>query len=194
MRVKFDKGNISIIIREEPPKYIDWKINEELRKKNISIEPLYNENKDLVELKIPKEFDIQEIYEIHIPDRLPRRNYFFIFGGAKTLPIYSADSFTELDPLLFEDRLITYRTDYGGMKNSEIYALRREFFNVLKYLDHILIFESVESVYIDGKLYFWKEDTSLYPEKFEDLINIAVEMFKKPTMKLQPLSTMRWGE
>ena len=50
MRVKFDKGNISIIIREEPPKYIDWKINEELRKKNISIEPLYNENKDLVEL------------------------------------------------------------------------------------------------------------------------------------------------
>ena len=65
------------------------------------------------------------------------------------------------------------------MKNSEIYALRREFFNVLKYLDHILIFESVESVYIDGKLYFWKEDTSLYPEKFEDLINIAVEMFKK---------------
>jgi hypothetical protein len=42
-----------------------------------------------------------------------------------------------------------------------------------------LIFESVESVYVDGKLYFWRENTSLYPENFDDLINKAVEMLRK---------------
>ncbi|MBO8183495.1 MAG: hypothetical protein H0Z28_12025 [Archaeoglobus sp.] len=179
MRLKINKDTISIIIKERLSIYTDWKTNEELKKKNIFVKPFYDENKDLAELRIPKEFSIQEIDEIYIPDKLPRRNYFFIFGGTKTLPIYSADSFTELDPLLFEDRLIVYRVDCGEMSKPEIYALRREFFDVLKYLDHILIFESVESVYMNGKLYFWKENTSLYPENFEDLIDRAVEMLRK---------------
>lgn len=174
MRIKYYKGEnrIKIRLKEEQAFYYDEKLGMDL-----PVNAYYSEKGDLVEVELStylfkKDSKFEEIF---IPDKLPWRKYVFTFGRHSKTPKVCADSYNDLENMYdrfycFNYKLIIQRMDGNEMDEYEIVELRRaiikDWLEDWRYNGGY----SIESVYKDGKLYFWVVEENYRPDSKEDFL------------------------
>ena len=174
MRIGYFKEErvIKIRLKEELAFYYDERLI-----RDLPVNAYYSEKGDLVEVELsPYLFEEDSKFEeTFVPDKLPWRKYIFTFGGHSKTPKVCADNYNDLEYMYdrFYDgsyKLIIQRMDGNEMDRREIIELRRAI--IKDWLEDWRYDggESIESVYKDGKLYFWVVEERYYPNSKEDFL------------------------
>jgi len=202
------RGGMIIKVKEDTPYFVDERLNFEMNgivpyysERGELVEVLIISSfradelfkKSRLELSIDQKFvDWVEFLgreflkgEVFIPERLPVRKYAFTFGTSNSLPKVCADRLNELnlvDRFLHASKLIIERMDRRKLGYEEVEILRSEFY---KFARRSLVINTeafydwgIESVYFDGRLFFWIKDEKLYPETWEELKKNVLHMLK----------------
>ena len=202
------RGGLIIKVREETPYFVDKRLNSEMKDivayysergelvevlitSSFKIDDLFKKLR--LELFVDQKFvDWVKLFgrefvkgEVFIPEKLPARRYVFTFGTSDSLPKVCADNLNELDLVdrfLHTSKLIIERMDRRKLGCDEVETLRSEFYEFAR---RSLVINAdafydwgIESVYFDGKLFFWIKDEKLYPETWEELKKNVLRMLK----------------